>query len=301
MWSEYSLEVINAVARTGSFTAAAQELHRVPSAISYTVRQLEEWLAVPIFTRRHRDVELTEAGELFTKEARDVIKKMLNTRRQCQQVANGWRGRLNVAVDQVVRVERTRRMVLDFYRHFHDIELVIANEVFNGVWDALVDGRVDMAIGATRAIPVGGRFAFRDMGALSWRCVAAADHPLLREPGPLEEEQLRNYPSLCLEDTSRALPKRNTWLLDNQRRIVASDWFAGVACIRAGLAIGMVPAHLAVPLIDSGELAELTLKHPMPDSLCCLTWEQNEASPAIQWLLDYLGDTVTLNQEWLRP
>ncbi len=75
MWSEYSLDVVDAVARTGSFSAAAQELHRVPSAISYTVRQLEEWLAVPLFARRHRDVELTEAGKVFIKESRDVIKK----------------------------------------------------------------------------------------------------------------------------------------------------------------------------------------------------------------------------------
>ncbi len=41
-------EVVDAVARNGSFSAAAQELHRVPSAVSYTVRQLEEWLAVPL-------------------------------------------------------------------------------------------------------------------------------------------------------------------------------------------------------------------------------------------------------------
>ena len=32
MWSDYSLEVVDAVARNGSFTGAAQELHRVPSA-----------------------------------------------------------------------------------------------------------------------------------------------------------------------------------------------------------------------------------------------------------------------------
>ncbi len=67
MWSEYSLEVVDAVARNGSFSAAAQELHRVPSAVSYTVRQLEEWLAVPLFVRRHRDVELTPAGVWFFK------------------------------------------------------------------------------------------------------------------------------------------------------------------------------------------------------------------------------------------
>lgn len=75
MWSDYSLEVVDAVARNGSFTGAAQELHRVPSAISYTVRQLEAWLAVPLFERRHRDVELTPAGAWFLKEGRSVIKK----------------------------------------------------------------------------------------------------------------------------------------------------------------------------------------------------------------------------------
>ncbi|HAI51582.1 MAG TPA: LysR family transcriptional regulator, partial [Enterobacteriaceae bacterium] len=35
------------------------------------------------------------------------------------------------------------------------------------------------------------------------------------------------------------------------------------------------------------------------DSPCCLTWKQTDASPALLWLLDYLGDSETLNREWL--
>ena len=218
MWSEYSLEVVDAVARNGSFSAAAQELHRVPSAVSYTVRQLEEWLAVPLFERRHRDVELTPAGVWFLQEGRSVIKKMQITRQQCQQIANGWRGQLSIAVDDIVKPARMRQMIVDFYRHFPDVELIVFQEVFNGVWDALADGRVELAIGATRSIPVGGRYAFRDMGMLSWDCVVASDHPLAKMDGPLSDDVLRNWPSLVREDTSRSLPKRTTWLLDNQKR-----------------------------------------------------------------------------------
>ena len=125
MWSEYSLEVVDAVARNGSFSAAAQELHRVPSAVSYTVRQLEEWLAVPLFERRHRDVELTPAGVWFLQEGRSVIKKMQITRQQCQQIANGWRGQLSIAVDDIVKPARMRQMIVDFYRHFPDVELIV--------------------------------------------------------------------------------------------------------------------------------------------------------------------------------
>lgn len=301
MWSEYSLEVVDAVARNGSFSAAAQELHRVPSAVSYTVRQLEQWLAVPLFERRHRDVELTAAGQFFLQEGRSVIKKMIATRQQCQQIANGWRGHLAIAVDNIVKPQRTRQLVLDFYRHFPDIELHVSQEVFNGVWDALADGRVELAIGATQAIPVGGRFAFRDMGALSWHCVVAASHPLAREfSGVIADEILRGWPSLVLEDTSRSLPKRITWLLDNQHRMVVPDWDAGIACLNAGLCIGMVPSHIARPWLLQGVWKELILENPFADAACCLTWRQNNDSPALSWLLEYLGDSETMNQEWLQ-
>ncbi|MWL75402.1 LysR family transcriptional regulator, partial [Escherichia coli] len=140
----------------------------------------------------------------------------------------------SIAVDNIVRPERTRQMILDFYRHFSDVELRVSQEVFNGVWDALADGRVEMAIGATQAIPVGGRWAFRDMGTLSWYCVVASHHPLAAMPGPLSDDTLRSWPSLVLEDTSRSLPKRITWLLDNQRRIVAPDWASSADCLSAG-------------------------------------------------------------------
>ncbi|APG17822.1 LysR family transcriptional regulator [Kosakonia radicincitans DSM 16656] len=300
MWSEYSLEVVDAVARNGSFSGAAQELHRVPSAVSYTVRQLEEWLAVPLFERRHRDVELTPAGSWFLKEGRSVIKKMQITRQQCQQIANGWRGQLAIAVDNIVKPARTRQLIVDFYRHFNDVELQVYQEVFNGVWDALADGRVEVAIGATQAIPVGGRYAFRDMGMLSWKCVVSSRHPLASMPGPLSDETLRNWPSLIQEDTSRSLPKRITWLLDNQKRVIVPDWSASEACLSAGLCVGMVPAHFARPRLDSGDWVALELENPFPDAACCLTWQQNDASPALNWLLEYLGDSETLNSEWLR-
>lgn len=301
MWSEYSLEVVDAVARTGSFSAAAQELHRVPSAVGYTVRQLEQWLAVSLFERRHRDVELTEAGAVFVAEAREVIKKMNAARRQCQQVVNGWRGQLNIAVDNIVKPERTRQLVVDFYRHFPDMELKIHNEVFNGVWDALVDERVEVAIGATRAVPAGGRFAFRDMGFLRWRCVASPAHPLAQLDSVLTDDEIRPYPALCIEDTARTLPKRDTWLLDNQRRLVVPDWRCALDCLAQGLCVGLMPAHLADVRIRSGELVALSLVQPYPDSACCVTWEDGGHVPAVAWLLEYLGDSRTMNREWLSP
>lgn len=299
MWSEYSLEVIDAVARNGSFTAAAAELHRVPSAVSYTVRQLEEWLAVPLFERHHREVTLTRAGRYFLREGRIVIKKMTDTRQQCQRIAHGWQGHMAIAVDNIVKPQRIQQLIVDFYRHFPDVELHVSQEVFNGVWDALADNRVEVAIGATRAVPVGGGYAFRDMGMLAWCCVVAASHPLAHYVGAVPDEVLCTWPSLVIEDTSRSLPKRTTWLLENQRRMVVPGWAAATACLDSGLCIGMIPAHRARLCIEQGRWVALQLENPFPDAACCLTWKQNNVSPVQAWLLGYLGDTETLNQEWL--
>lgn len=87
------------------------------------------------------------------------------TREQCQQIANGWRGHLAIAVDNIVKPERTRQMIVDFYRHFSDVELRVSQEVFNGVWDALADGRAEMAIGATRRSRLVGATRFA-----TWAC-----------------------------------------------------------------------------------------------------------------------------------
>ncbi|MDA6077758.1 DNA-binding transcriptional activator PunR [Edwardsiella anguillarum] len=300
MWSEYSLEVVDAVARTGSFSAAAQELHRVPSAVSYTVRQLENWLAVPLFERRHRDVELTEAGAFLS------MRPAVLSKNECHS-APVSAGRQRLARSVPCRGGSHRPSAAlpaassGLYRHFPDMELMIHSEVFNGVWDALINGRVEVAIGATRAVPAGGRYAFRDMGFLRWRCVVSPDHPLAAFDGEVDDDRLRPFPALSIEDTSRTLPKRDTWLLDNQRRLVAPDWPCAIDCLEAGLCVGLMPAHAAEPLIAAGRLHALRLCQSFPDSACCVTWQDHSRSPALEWLLEYLGDTRTMNQEWLMP
>lgn len=61
------LEALLAVARAGSFRVAARERGLSGSAMSQTVRALEEWLQVRLFNRTTRSVVLTEAGDLLMK------------------------------------------------------------------------------------------------------------------------------------------------------------------------------------------------------------------------------------------
>lgn len=299
MFSDQELIVIDTVARRGSFSSAADELHKVPSAISYTVKSIETKLDVLLFKRLHRKVQLTPAGEYFVGQARLLLKQMADIKLQTQRVANGWQSSVSIALDNVVHEASVNQLVSDFYQAFPDVELLLTMEVFNGVWDALVDGRADIAIGATAAVPITGGVAYRSMGELSWDFVVSAKHELVNKVGPLSDQQLIGFPSICLEDSARTLPKRTTWLLENQRRLVVPNWHSAEQCFIAGLGIGLMPTHRATPLIERGLLVKKELTNNPVNSPCCLAWKDVELPPAVKWLLNYLGDSEKLHQQWL--
>ncbi|MBB1270079.1 DNA-binding transcriptional activator PunR [Shewanella sp. SR44-3] len=299
MLSQQMFELIDVVAHTGSFTAAAKKLHKVPSAISYSVKQIEAELGVELFVRHHRSVSLTPAGKHFATKARVFLNDLELIKRDTLRVANGWKPSLSIALDNIVRTDSVHALIADFYRQFQDVELIIRIEVFNGVWEALKTGRSDIAIGATTANPVGGTFKFTNMGDIDWLFVVSFDHPLALIERPLEDAQLRGFPSICLEDTSRELPKRITWLLNEQRRLVVPDWHSATNCFVQGLGIGYMPAHLAGPLIESGKLVSKALYNVKPPSPCCLAWNDEQMSPALAWVLAYLGDGEQLHHQWL--
>ena len=65
-----ALEVLDAIDRKGSFAAAANALYRVPSAITYSVRKLEQDLGVVLFKREGRRSLLTPAGRVLLEQGR---------------------------------------------------------------------------------------------------------------------------------------------------------------------------------------------------------------------------------------
>lgn len=300
MFSYHELITIESVSRLGSFTHAADELHKVPSAISYTVKSVEERLNVTLFTRLHRKVELTAAGRYFLEQTRVLLKDMEALGLNTQRVANGWQQSISVALDNVVRENGVNQLVRNFYATFPDIELQLTMEVFNGVWDALMMGRADIGIGATATIPIGGDFSYRPMGELAWEFVVGLDHPLADYQGDIPDEELVKYPVICLEDTSQILPKRANWQLNNQRRLIVPNWHSAEQCFVDCLGVGMMPSHRANKLLKSGQVISKRLVNHVAPSPCCLAWSNKQQSTAIEWLLDYLGDTDNLNTEWLK-
>ncbi|MDA0150405.1 DNA-binding transcriptional activator PunR [Vibrio sp. LaRot3] len=299
VFSRTSLKMIDTVARLGSFTAAAETLHKVPSAISYSVRQMEQDLDVVLFKRLPRKVELTPAGEVFLAEARAMLRQMEEVKSQTRRAAHGWQKTLRLTLDNVVRLDQMKPMIEAFYQTFEHAELQINMEVFNGSWEAIAQGRADIVIGATAAIPVGGDFEVKEMGILDWAFVMSSCHPCVREQ-TLTEEFVSQFPAICLDDTSSVLPKRHTVHFPKQRRLLLPNWYSAIECVKNGVGVGYMPRHIAAPLIEEGVLVEKILPEEKPLSHCCLVWRKDENHKMIEWMVDYLGSSEQLYNDWLR-
>ncbi len=74
--SKPSFELMDAIERAGSFSGAALILNKVPSAVSHSVKQLEDEVGVALFERLHRTVTLTPAGNFLTDGTRAMLKRM---------------------------------------------------------------------------------------------------------------------------------------------------------------------------------------------------------------------------------
>src|SRR3982751_4845154 len=110
-----SLEVLDAIDRKGSFAAAAAELHRVPSAVTYSVRQLEQALGVELFDRAGHRAVLTPAGRELLAEGRRLLAAAADLECRVQQVARGWESELRIAVDTLIGIEKLFGIVAEFY------------------------------------------------------------------------------------------------------------------------------------------------------------------------------------------
>ncbi len=97
-----ALAMVDTIARTGSFAAAARELGKVPSALTYSVRQLEDSLDALLFDRSSRQAQLTDAGRELLHEGRRLLQEMQAVASRVRRVTGGWETELSVSIEDIL-------------------------------------------------------------------------------------------------------------------------------------------------------------------------------------------------------
>jgi DNA-binding transcriptional LysR family regulator len=287
-----AISVVDAIARRGSFAAAAAELGKVPSALTYTVRRIEEELDVLLFDRRGRRARLTPAGEELLAQGRLLLRAADDLACRVREVASGWEVELRISLDALVCFDRVRPMLDDFYRLGAPTRLRFGQEVLDGGWDALLSDRAELAIGVVHDAPAevlaGGRFAMRPLGEVPFVWCVAPHHPLAGAAEPIPADLLIRHRAVAVGSTARHLPPRSSGLLSGQDLLTVASFEQKLAVQVAGLGVGWVPEPFARPWLASGRLVAKQVEQPRPTTALRYAWRSGDRGKALAWWLERL-------------
>lgn len=250
------LRTFDAVVRDGSFAAAARRLHRVPSAVSYTIRHLEDALGVALFDRSGHRVTPTAAAARLHEHARRVLDHTHQLHAVAHEVASGWEPGLRIVVDAALPRSTWVAGLAALATDGVPTAVRLYEETQEGVVDRFLNDEGDiMAV-----LAEDGRVADHPWGplaALEMVLVAAATHPLAGASA-LERSDLDAHVSLVTMDSARryADTPRDAYL-DTQRRLYVGSFDLKRALLLAATGFGWMPAHLVADDLAAGTLALL--------------------------------------------
>jgi DNA-binding transcriptional LysR family regulator len=295
-----SLRILDEIDRRGSFAAAASALDRVPSALTYTVRKLEEDLDVLLFDRRGHRARLTSAGEELLTQGRHLLQAAEALEQRVKRTAAGWEAELRIVVDSVIPFERMLPLLAAFDREQPGTRLRLSSEVLSGVWEALLTDRADLAIGAAYGGPDAMRmssdFRSRLLGSIDWVFAVAPSHPLASAPDPLPAHLIQRHRAVVAGDTGRMLPGVTAGLLSGQDTLTVPSLQAKLAAQLAGLGCGHLPHMLAAPYIASGQLVEKQTVEAKPAGAAHVAWRSSGRGKSLKWFLARLAEADVRQQ-----
>lgn len=286
-----ALHILDAIDRRGSFAAAANELDRAPSSLSYQIQKIEQDLDINIFDRSGHKAHFTEAGKLILERGRDILKASEKLVNDATVLANGWELDITIAFDGIIPVSNFFPMV-DALSEVSSTRVRLQEEILAGSWESLNTGRADLLIcPSLDTLPQ--EVKSEKIGKMAMLWVAAADHYVHKRSGDFDDAAREKYRIIAIADTAREQPALSMNIIQKQPRLTVTNFTAKVDALKAGLGIGTLPSQIAKPLIESGVLKQIEGTEPLPMDII-LAWRRNTMGEAKSWCIQYLKKNWTL-------
>ena len=289
-----ALEVLDAIDRKGSFAAAANALYRVPSAITYNVQKLEENLGVVLFKREGRRSVLTPAGSVLLEQGRELLAAAERLAETTRQVDSGWESRFNIGIDSILEFEPYYRLIDQFYRLKPDLEINIHEEVLGGSWEAVINDRVDLVLGAGNPPTNAQGYKYLEMQTIQWVFAVPPEHELAQRDLPIKQQDIECYRAVVVRDSSRHFAPLSQRLFSNQPVLSVPTITEKIYAQKLGLGVGFLPRHRIAHWLRDRTLVEVPVIMAIADTPINMAWKTNNKGRALRWFIDALKADLNL-------
>lgn len=190
------LEILRAVHLKGSLTAAAEHLHLTQSALSHSVRKLEQQLGTELWLREGRQLRLTQSGEYLLSLASRLLPQLEHAEMVIGQYALGQRGTLRIGMECHPCYQWLLKVVGPYLEQWPGVDVDVKQKFQFGGIGALFGYEIDMLVTPDPLHRPG--LIFEPVFDYEQVLVVGMGHPLAASewaaPEDLEEETLVTYP-----------------------------------------------------------------------------------------------------------
>ncbi|MBV2167351.1 MAG: LysR family transcriptional regulator [Bdellovibrio sp.] len=279
------LQVLQTIVKSGSFRAASLELHRAQSAVSYSIRSLENELGFKLFSRDQYRPQLTPQGRAFLKKADDLIFQFDELEETAEFLKRGHEPIIRLAVSAMWPLPLLVTALKDFTSRFPQTEIKIIHDVLSAD-EQLLEDQADLALAVIfndRSLLV-----TEELFPVNMVAVCSAKHPLAKFKGKAPNSELAKYPQVIMSTTVKS-SNRSAGIINPDHVISVQDYLTKKAFLMDGLGWGRMPEHVIKEEIKDKSLVTL-LPKPQVAQLYIARHSQKELGPCGKFLWDYFSN-----------
>ncbi|MEO6975677.1 MAG: LysR family transcriptional regulator [Gallionella sp.] len=196
MLERIHLQVIREVERQGSLTAAAKVLYLTQSALSHTMKKLEQSIGTDVWLREGRSLRLTQAGQYLLGVANRLLPQLDQAEERLHQYAQGERGTLRIGMECHPCYQWLLKIVAPYLSQWPDVDVDVKQKFQFGGIGALFGYEIDLLVTPDPLFKPGLRF--EPVFDYEQVLVVSRNHALATaeyiEPAQLSSEVLITYP-----------------------------------------------------------------------------------------------------------
>jgi DNA-binding transcriptional LysR family regulator len=269
------LQVFKSVVEEGGVIRAASKLHRVPSAVTTRIKQLEASMGVKLFHRDKQRLHLSPAGELL----KDYADRLIRLSDEARDAVSGTtpRGVFRLGALESTTASRLPPILASFHARYKDVRLELVTGTNDAMLKQLVERQLDAAFIAEP--PPAGAFEHIPVFAERLTLISSLDHAPIKRAGDVEGETIIAFPEGC---AYRRVLQR--WLgrdsLATFRVLELASYHAIVACVTAGAGIALMPESV-LEVIPQAKVHRHAIPKAQSAIMTPLVWRRGEISPSV--------------------
>ena len=250
------LQVFSTVSRLLSFTKAAKALHMTQPAVTFQIRQLEDYFNARLFDRTHNRISLTKAGELVELYADRIISTYNEMDNEVRRLTGDVQGPVALGASTTIAEYVVPRLLGKFQARFPDVSIRLQVGNTLGVVHMMENNEIDIGI-------VEGPVTNKSLVTTIWRddelvVVMPVGHPL-ENVTKLTPNALLDYPFITREEGSGTRDVITRYLADWQMDLQDFDLIMELGSpesIKSAISVGLGISILSIATVEK----ELALK-----------------------------------------